>query len=472
MARVTWKPSRRRFLAKISQMAGVAAFPYIIPASALANDKRPGANDRIVLGVIGMGERGKTAARLGASDIIDVVPRGGDGFGGMFYNRFYVNKPLHVHLPISDLPDDEMTIAELLKERNPAYRTAHFGKWHMGGGSPERHGYDEHGGPTTNAPGREGEPDPKRTGEVTRQTVEFIRKHAKQRPFFVQVSYYAVHTPILAKRTTIDQYSPVSSRRHMNARYAAMTDELDQGVGAVLEQIEASGIRDSTYVIYTSDNGGEITGGVVTNNVPLAKGKTSVWEGGIRVPLLFRGPGIREGTQCNVAAIGYDLLPTIADWIGAEDLLPEDLDGGSLDPLLKNAGSGQVARGTKSLIWFYGAYRNNKHVAPQAAMRRGRHKLIWEFESDRTQLFDLSLDISETTDLSRFRPDVATTMHEELKEYFAKVGTKLPTVNRDYDPAKDPGLQPPGGVRGGRRGRGGAGRLGPRSAPQRPESGG
>ena len=385
-------------------------------------------------------QTGKTAPRLGATDIIDVVPRGGDAFGGMFYNRFYVNKPLNVHLPISDLPDEELTIAELLKEHNSDYRTAHFGKWHMGGGSPDRHGYDEHSGPTTNAPGRSGEPDPKRTGEVTRQAVEFIQKQAKQRPFFVQISYYAVHTPILAKRATIDEYSPVSSRQHMNARYAAMTDELDQGVGAILDQIEASGIRDSTYVIYTSDNGGEISGGVVTNNVPLAKGKTSVWEGGVRVPLLICGPGIEANSQCDIPAIGYDFLPTIAAWVGATDKLPDNLDGGSLVDVLENGGKGEVARATESLIWYYGAYRNNKHVAPQAAIRRGSHKLIWEFESDQTSLFDLGLDISETTDLSRFRPEVAKAMHNELQEYFESVAVKLPAVNPNYDPTKDPAL--------------------------------
>ena len=385
-------------------------------------------------------QTGKTAPRLGASDIIDVVPRGGDDFGGAFYNNFYVNKPLNVHLPISDLPDDELTIAELLKERSSDYRTAHFGKWHMGGGSPDRHGYDQHSGPTTNAPGRRGEPDPKGTGEVTRQALEFIRQHANQSPFFLQVSYYAVHTPILAKSETIDRYSANSSRQHMNRTYAAMTDELDQGLGQILDQIDSSGIGENTYVIYTSDNGGEVSGGVVTNNVPLAKGKTSVWEGGIRVPLIIRGPGIGAGTQSNVPVIGYDFLPTIAAWVRATETLPEHLDGGSLNAVLKNDGEGAVVRGTNSLIWYYGAYRNNKHVAPQAAIRRGQHKLIWEFESDRTILFDLDLDISETTDLSRFRPEIAKSMHEELRDYFKSVDTKLPTINSDYDPATDPGL--------------------------------
>ncbi len=384
-------------------------------------------------------QTGKTAARLGATDILDVVPRG--GVGGRFYNLYYVNKPLNVPLPISDLPDEELTIAELVKRRDPNYQTAHFGKWHMAGGSPDRHGYDVHHGPTTNGPGRQGEPDPKRTGEVSQAAVEFLEEYGTSGPFFLQVSYYAVHNPVLFKRETINDYSVTEGRQHINVRYASMTEELDRGFGQILDKLEELDLVKNTYVIYTSDNGAEMTEGTFTNNEPLAKGKTHVWEGGIRVPLVIRGPGIKADSQCDVPAIGYDFLPTIADWIGAADHLPDDLDGGSLVPVLTGEGKGEVSRKTDSLIWYYSAYRNHKHVAPQAALRRGQHKLIWEFESDQTRLFDLNLDMSETTDLSRFRPTIAKAMHEELRDYFKSVDAKLPTVNPNYDPAKDPGLR-------------------------------
>jgi arylsulfatase A-like enzyme len=105
-------------------------------------------------------------------------------------------------------------------------------------------------------------------------------------------------------------------------------------------------------------------------------GKTHVWEGGIRVPLVIRGPGIAEGTQSHVPAIGYDFLPTIAEWVGASEDLPADIDGGSLAGVLAGDGTGTVERGTDALIWYYGAYRNMKHVGPQAAIRRNNHKLI------------------------------------------------------------------------------------------------
>ena len=383
-------------------------------------------------------QTGKTAARLGATDILDVVPR--DGVGGRFFNMYYVNKPLNVPLPIANLPDEELTIAELLKQSDPNYKTAHFGKWHMAGGSPERHGYDVHHGATTNAPGRQGEPDPKRTGEVTQAAIDFLSEYGKGKPFFLQVSYYAVHNPVLYKRETIEDYSVTQGRKHINSRYAAMTEELDMGLGKILDKLTDLELDESTYVIYTSDNGAEITEGTYTNNEPLAKGKTHVWEGGIRVPLVISGPGIEPDSQCDVPVIGYDFLPTIADWIGASDKLPENVDGGSLLPVLTHGGRGKVERGTESLVWYYSAYRNHKHVAPQAAIRRGNHKLIWEFESNQTRLFDLSLDIGETTDLSRFRKEVAQDIHTELRDYFSSVDAKLPTINEDYDPTKDPAL--------------------------------
>ena len=277
-------------------------------------------------------QTGKTAARLGATDIIDVVPDE-EGRAGIqfFYDAMYVNKPMNVPLPISDLADEEVTIAEFLKAHDPDYATGHFGKWHMGGENPELHGYDAHNGITTNAPGDQGLPDPKRTDEVTDETVRFIAEQAAAgKPFFVQASYYAVHTPVLAKAETVQDFNGLIVPEpptggpfgrfvnlvHTNTVYAGMTADLDAGVGRILDALDEHGLADSTYVIYTSDNGGE-SDLPVTSNVPLAWGKTHVWEGGIRVPLFIRGPGIDGGTRSDVPAIGYDFFATIADWVGA-----------------------------------------------------------------------------------------------------------------------------------------------------------
>jgi len=386
-------------------------------------------------------QTGKTAARLGATDIIDVVPDE-NGRAGLqaFYDDMYVNKPMIVPLPVSDIADEEITVAEFLKQHDPNYATGHFGKWHMGGVSPDRHGYDAHSGLTTNTEGRVGPPDPKRSSEVTEEAIAFIGEQAQAgRSFFAQVSYYAVHIPVLALPDNIAKFKQYESQTHTNTTYAAMTAEMDQGVGRILDALDDLGIAENTYVIFISDNGGE-SDTPFTSNIPLALGKTHVWEGGIRVPLFIRGPGIEAGVQSNVPVIGYDFFPTIAEWVGATQPLPENQDGGSLNAVLQNGGIGTVERGTESLIWYYGAYRNMKHVAPQAAIRRDAYKLIWELDSDRKYLFNLDADLRETTDLTRYRPQIAESMFDDLKVYLESVGTKLPSHNPDYDPALDSGL--------------------------------
>ncbi len=386
-------------------------------------------------------QTGKTALRLGATDIVDVVPDAtGKAVYQSFYDRFYVNKPLLVHLPIRDLPDEDTTIAELLKQQNQRYVTAHFGKWHMNGGSPSRHGYDHHNGATTNAEGRTGDDDPKLTGEITRQSIAFLHAQSKaQQPFFMQVSYYAVHTPLRASANTIKKYKQLDSYIHTNTTYAAMTEEMDRSLGEILKAVEKLGLAENTYVIYTSDNGGEEW---VTNNAPLAKGKTSVWEGGIRVPLIIRGPGIAAASRTDVPAIGYDLLPTIAEWTGATDLLPADIDGGSLHQVLTGVAQSSIARRTEALLWYYSGFRNHKHVVPQAAIRKGNYKLIREYDTNRTYLYDLSRDLSETTDMSLFKPQLSKDLASELDAYFDQVGLKRPVLNPNYNPDQDQGLKP------------------------------
>ena len=258
-------------------------------------------------------QTGKSPARLGSTDIYDVVTAT-RGYGRVFYQRFYVNKPMKVPLPIGGLPDEEVTIAEFIKKHRPDYATAHFGKWHMNGGDPSNHGYDQHDGLTSNAEGNTREPDPKRIGGITTRSMEFVRKQtAAKKPFFLQVSHYAVHTPVFAQPETVDKFETSEPGTvHSNAGYAAMTEDLDGSLGALLSLLDELDITDRTYLIYTSDNGGEIgQGETPTVNTPLAKGKTHTWEGGIRVPLIVRGPGIKADTQSDVPIIGWDLFPTL-----------------------------------------------------------------------------------------------------------------------------------------------------------------
>ena len=397
-------------------------------------------------------QTGKTSSRLKSTDITAVHPANYDQepYGRRMYEVSYVNKPLLIELPASELDPDELTIAELLKISRPEYVSAHFGKWHLGT-PPDQHGYDAHSGNTSNVEGDIGEPDPKRTSEVTRQAIEFLQDQSENgQPFFMQVSYYAVHTPLLARETSIEgiQHRQKKMRedgvgvrgrlsRHRDPVYAAMTEELDEGFGDLMRAVDELGLADNTYVIYTSDNGAEIQN-TFTTNAPLARGKTSVWEGGIRVPFLVRGPGVLQDKQVDWPVVGHDILPTIAEWTGMQSL-PDDLDGQSFAKVLVGPDQ-SVSERDQGLIWYYGAYRNAKYVSPQMAMRKGRFKLYWDIQNDRVSLFDLSLDLGETTNLSSFHETISNSMLEELKAYMAGVGVDLPERNENYDPAKDLGL--------------------------------
>ncbi len=220
-----------------------------------------------------------------------------------------------------------------------------------------------------------------------------------------------------------------------------MTENLDESLGALMAKLYELGLTENTYLFYTSDNGGEVYRNP-TNNLPLRKGKTHTWEGGIRVPLIVRGPGIEAGSSSDVAVSGYDFFATFAELLGIEAPLPEDQDGGSLVPVLRAAGSGSVERASRDFIWYYPHYRNMKGVFPQAAIRSGDYKLVKFYENGDVHLFDLSADLGEEDDLAESMPDQVQALHDSLNSYLAQVGVKIPTPNPEYDPRKDLGLAP------------------------------
>jgi len=387
-------------------------------------------------------QTGKSPARLGTTDIYDVNP-GTPGFIQVFYENFYLNKPLIMHLPIVGLPEEEITIAEFVKSHKPEYVFGHFGKWHMGPKDPSVHGYDWHDGPTTNTEGNLNTNDPKEISTVTERAVRFMqRQTARDTPFFLQISHYAVHTRIQAREETIAKYKEMKpGSRHANVGYAAMNEDMDDSLRIIMETLDTLGIADNTYLFYTSDNGGEIQdGNTPTNNIPLRKGKTHTWEGGIRVPFIVKGPGIAADSQCDVPVNGSDLFATFSDLMDIQAPLPENQDGGSLAGLLGNAGKGEVEREVDHFVWYYPHYRNMKDVYPQASMRYGNYKLRKEYETDTVMLFDLSVDLGEQNDLSESKPELTEEMHARLNDYLSDIGAKIPTKNPDYDPKKDRGL--------------------------------
>ncbi len=336
---------------------------------------------------------------------------------------------------------DEISIASMLKKTDPPYATAHFGKWGLSQSpAPEHFDYDQSDGRTNNFHGdwrstkdRRALPDddPKRIFSLTKRAAAFMEEQAgKGRPFYLQVSHYALHVQHNALPETIEKYRKLprggkcvpadydNATPPLNAwilEYAAMIEDMDTGLGMLLEKIDKLGIADNTYVIFVGDNGGGFRG-----NKPLRGGKGSVWEGGIRVPMVVRGPGVKPGTYCNVPVTGWDFFATFSDLAGNTKPLPQGIDGGSLRLLLENEGKGKVGRPEDHLVFHY-PFWSPFGGKPMTAIRHGDWKLVKEWESGKLHLFNLADDLGETRDLAEAKPDVAKKLHAKLTDYLKTV---------------------------------------------------
>ncbi|MDX1925430.1 MAG: sulfatase [Pirellulaceae bacterium] len=355
---------------------------------------------------------------------------------------------------IKSLSNNELTIGELLKRAG--YATAHYGKWHIAGGGPGEHGYDDHDGDTGNENAfKFTDPNPVDIFGMAERAAKFMEKSKNEnKPFYIQLSWNALHAPELAMKSTQAKYEKIAATN--NARQvatAAITEDLDSGVGRVLDAIDRLGLGDNTYVIYMSDNGsggGGKRGG-------LSGGKGSVWEGGIRVPLIVRGPGVEANSWCDVPVVGYDFLPTFCAWAGlTKNDLPQAIEGGDLTNLLHNRGQGQVQRVREELVFHFPHYQSDN--GPHSSMRMGNLKLIHFYEDDRVTLFDLSQDIGERNDLSKQMPHETNLLKQRLSKYLTEVDAQLPTMNPDFDPSQP--ISPTKGGRGGDKGPGKGARKG------------
>jgi arylsulfatase A-like enzyme len=213
----------------------------------------------------------------------------------------------------------------------------------------------------------------------------------------------------------------------------------------VLKKIDDLGIANNTYVLYTTDHGAQGRGA----NRPLAGGKGTLWEGGIRVPLIVRGPGIKAGTFSHVPATDVDLLPTITALARVTEPLPKTIEGGSLVPVLGAAGRGTVKRAREGLC-FHFPHWDEGNDGPASALILGNDKLIRNYETGALHLYDLSKDLSEEHDLAKESPQKTADLNRRLSEYLKAVGAQLPVANPNFDPSKAPAGGPalrPGGKR-------------------------
>lgn len=341
-----------------------------------------------------------------------------------------------------NLLEGEITVAEVLRARG--YATAHFGKWHLGGGGPSRHGYDESDGDTGNRDADKFvDPNPVDIFGMGERAARFMERQVKAgKPFYVQMSYHALHRPDNALRATRALFEGLKAGRiHWDPAQAAITADLDTGIGRLMEVVERLGLTKSSFVIYTSDNGG----GGRSEARPLNAGKGGLWEGGIRVPMIVRGPGVEAGTWSHVPVVGYDFLPTFCRLAGGSGEMPKHLDGGDFSPVLFGKNQ-SVVRNDEGLVFHFPHYQGD---APHSAVRLGDHKLMRFHEDGRTVLFDLSRDLGERRDIAGSCPEITNRLSDLLMHRLKAMGAAMPRINPDFDPAKEPVKR--GGGKGGMR---------------------
>ena len=349
-----------------------------------------------------------------------------------------------------ELPLEEMTIAELL--RDAGYATACIGKWHLGGAGyePTRQGFEMAipangaGSPASyfapyrtrqgkDVPGLEqAAPGEYLTDRLTDEAIKFIdRKH--EQPFFLYLAHFAVHIPLKAKESLVDKYTAlVKPGPQQNAIYAAMIESVDQGVGRILARLAELKLDERTIVLFSSDNGGLATlegpNTPATSNAPLREGKGFLYEGGTRAPLIVRWPGhISPGSTCATPVSTIDFLPTLLEACGIAN--QPAVDGVSLLPLL--TASGQLDR--EALYWHYPHY-SNQGGHPGGAIRAGDYKLIEFYENGRRELYNVRSDIRETKNLAAEMPERVQALATKLADWRTSVAAQMTRPNPDYVP--------------------------------------
>ncbi|WP_257669246.1 sulfatase [Parapedobacter tibetensis] len=358
---------------------------------------------------------------------------------------------------VMNLPLEEVTIAEALKVGG--YATASIGKWHVCDDLayyPEYQGFDvniggNHHGHTGEhfypyhgrwrmAEGHpwvewntlpDGEQGEYLTDRLTAEAVDFIADNS-DRPFFLYLSHYAVHTPIHAKKDIQERYeqkAPDSLKGHVKPAYAAMIESVDASMGAIMEKLAASGLAENTIVIFASDNGGH---GRQTSNYPFRGNKGNFYEGGIRVPLIVRWPGVTNRTSVSeTPVITTDLYPSILDMVGLPLMPDQHRDGVSLVPVLKQEGT--LAR--EALYWHFPNYVGTGHpnpATPLSAIRYHDWKLIESLEDGTLELYDLKTDQEELYNLASSNRKMAKSLQQMLEIWRNQIDVQMPEINPAY----------------------------------------
>lgn len=395
---------------------------------------------------------------------------------------------------------DWLTIPRAIKMANPNYKTAHFGKWHIAM-VPKDAGFDYDDGMTSNSGGeifgdgylnikeytkaadeyikgnnignpsnakRAGKPsghwddkNPKDIFGITSRAKAFMKESiAEEKPFYVQLSHYATHLSLVSRKETYEYFkSKKQGERHTNPEFAAMLKDLDTGVGMIIDFVKEMGIEDNTYIFLMGDNGGRLSLNQIAvidenkelvhayfstqhnRNLPLRDGKHSFYEGGLRVPFMAAGPGIKANRVSRTPVTGLDLLPTFTELAGGNVEMTKEIDGGSMVPLLLDENIETVERNSEYLI-----YHQSSHRKPRSAIRKGDYKLIkyWSKETKykntpKIELFNIKDDLGETINLIDKKPVIAKELESKLNSFLeeANAETGIRDIEGPYYRLKD-----------------------------------
>lgn len=385
-----------------------------------------------------------------------------DWIGAQTGDDWHRSAPYTRLLPPSYKQDlsGELTLAEAFKDAG--YQTFFAGKWHLGDTEdqwPDNRGFDINVGgwavgtpkggyfsPFDN-PRLKQYPDGENLSVVlANETVDFL-KMEKDKPFFAMLSFYAVHGPL---QTTEEKWHKYRNKAESlgiaengfemerrfpirvvqdNPVYAGLVEQMDDAVGVVIEALQQLGLAENTIVVFTSDHGGVASGdGFSTSNLPLRGGKGYQWEGGLRVPYFIKIPdAINTAREISEPVSGHDFFPTLLDYAGYKIPDYHKVEGKSLKALMEGRQFNE-----RPLYWHYPHY-GNQGGDPSSILRQGDLKLIYYWEDDRVELFNLSEDIQEKNNLANSNKDKANAMHTQLMEWLKQRNVEFPKLVENFD---------------------------------------
>lgn len=462
MVTASAKPTRRSFLKTLALGAAAAAVPTVLAEPPMK--RKP--NIIFVLGDdLGWAELGCYGNKFNETPHLDALAARSVLFTDAYaaapvcspYRAALMTGQVPARVGITDYlrPDDpkhlstsHVTIAKLLKRAG--YATGILGKWHLTGyaGSgakevpPGEHGFDETilsedsgiGGGSYFHPYHFNKGVKRRLDapeylidRMNVEAVEFIQRHAAG-PFFLFVSHYAVHTRLLGRPDLVAKYEakPDAGKgpraKRNNPHLAAQLESIDAGIGMIVDKLKQLGLADDTVLVFTGDNGGETT---VTTNAPWRAGKSTLYEGGVREPLIVHWPGVTPaGKVCKTPTMNIDFYPTFAEMAGAKLDPAQQLDGLSIAPLLKDPAA-KLPRDT--FCWHYPLAEPHFLGGRSAgSIRQGDWKLIEFFDTGNVELYDLAADAGESKDLVGQTPDKARQLQDALAAWRKRVGAQIP----------------------------------------------